>query len=180
MMLAAVMLLAACKKDKDTEVKNIETKSSIEVKAITLSAASFTLDDGESKTLTATIEPAGAENTLTWTSSNTSVATVNNGKVTAVAPGTAIITATAPNGVKITYSVTVENEPAKGWVLEWADNFDIDDFIDPAVWSKIPRNVDVEFQNTMSNHDALFDVKGGNLILRGMVNPGITDRKSVV
>ena len=70
-----------------------------------------------------------------------------------------------------------KDDLVKGWELEWEDNFDIDNFIDPSVWSKVPRDIP-EFQNTMSDHDALFDVKEGNLILRGMVNPGIPGDKS--
>lgn len=46
--------------------------------------------------LTATVYPSNADNkTVTWTSSNTSVATVNNGYVTAQGAGLATITATA-------------------------------------------------------------------------------------
>ena len=71
----------------------------------------MTLDVGKSDTLTATVEPEKATNkNVTWESSNTSVATVDNGgKVTAVAPGTATITATAADGSgeKATCSVTV-------------------------------------------------------------------------
>jgi len=60
------------------------------------------------------------------------------------------------------------------WVLEWEENFNKDDFIDEAVWSKIPRDIPA-WQCHMSDYDALFDVKNGNLILRGMVNPGPPD-----
>ena len=50
-------------------------------------------------TLTATVAPDNATNkAVTWTSSNPSVATVENGVVTAVAPGTATITATTQDG----------------------------------------------------------------------------------
>lgn len=69
------------------------------VTGITLNKTSTTIVDA-SETLTATISPANAtNNSVTWTSSNTDVATVNeNGEVTAVASGTAIITATANDG----------------------------------------------------------------------------------
>ena len=50
-------------------------------------------------TLTATVAPDNATNqAVTWTSSNPSVATVENGVVTAVAPGTAVITVTTQDG----------------------------------------------------------------------------------
>ena len=72
----------------------------VNVTGVTLSetSAEMTLG-GETLTLTATVAPANATNkTVTWTTSDESVATVANGVVTAVAPGTATITATATNG----------------------------------------------------------------------------------
>ena len=67
--------------------------------SITLNQTSATLQEGSSLTLTATTQNAGSA-TVTWTSSNTGVATVSNGVVTALAAGSAIITA------KITVSGT--------------------------------------------------------------------------
>jgi len=78
---------------------NVYFKTVNVVTGITLNKTSTTIVDA-SETLTATISPANAtNNSVTWTSSNTDVATVNeNGEVTAVASGTAIITATANDG----------------------------------------------------------------------------------
>ena len=56
--------------------------------SVTLSKTSITLTPGKEETLKAT-----ATGTVTWKSSDDSVATVNNGKVTAIAPGNATITA---------------------------------------------------------------------------------------
>ena len=61
-------------------------------------------------TLTATVAPENAaDKTVTWSSDNPAVASVNNGEVTALAIGTAIITATANDGsgVKATCTVNV-------------------------------------------------------------------------
>lgn len=59
-------------------------------------------------TVTATIAPS-----LIWTSSDSNVATVNNGVITAVGVGTAIITATTVDGNKsASCSVTVSNSTA--------------------------------------------------------------------
>ena len=59
-------------------------------------------------TLTATVAPDNATNkAVTWTSSNPSVATVENGVVTAAARGTAVITATAADGSGASASCTV-------------------------------------------------------------------------
>ncbi|MDE7291612.1 MAG: leucine-rich repeat protein [Treponemataceae bacterium] len=62
---------------------------------ITLNETSLILRRNESRILTVTVHPENADDKLaTWTSSDTGVATVdNNGIVTAVAQGTAIITA---------------------------------------------------------------------------------------
>ena len=69
-----------------------------------------TVDRGKTITLTATVAPDGATTkTVTWSSSDTAVATVANGVVTGVKAGTATITATSvsePN-VKGTLEVTV-------------------------------------------------------------------------
>lgn len=64
---------------------------------ITLNKSELTLTAGEDETLTATVTPEGSTDTVVWSSSKTDVATVDSatGKVTAVAPGEAIITATA-------------------------------------------------------------------------------------
>ena len=70
------------------------------VTSIKLSAATLTITEGSSKTLTATVAPASATNkTLSWTSSNKKIATVSaKGVVKAIAPGTATITAKAADG----------------------------------------------------------------------------------
>ncbi len=83
--------------------------SVVPVEGVTLNHGSMTLDVGQSSTLTATVSPANATNkSVTWSTSNASVATVSNGVVTAVAPGTAIITVTTVDGGKTaTCAVTV-------------------------------------------------------------------------
>lgn len=74
--------------EPDTEV--------VEVTSVTLDQKSVTLDKGTGVTLHAVVAPDNATNkNITWTSSNTSVATVKNGVVTAVAAGMSAITAAA-------------------------------------------------------------------------------------
>lgn len=69
-------------------------------------SATLAVDGSETLTVTALPEEANSEalpDTLTWTSSDGSVATVDNaGKVTGVAPGTATITVTTNNGTEDT------------------------------------------------------------------------------
>lgn len=71
---------------------------------VTLSDAKVALAKGGSKTVTAT-----GRDTITWTSSNTAVASVVNGKINAVGTGTATITATQTDGQKAVCEVTVTN-----------------------------------------------------------------------
>ena len=85
---------------KKIEVYGYENPTTVNVTGVTLSetAASLTVG-GETLTLTATVLPDDAtDKTVTWTSSDPTVATVADGVVTAVAAGTATITATATNG----------------------------------------------------------------------------------
>ena len=82
----------------------------IAVSGVSLSPGSLELEVGQTATITATVNPSNATNkTVSWSSSNPSVATVSGGKVTAVATGSATITATA-GGKSATCSVTVKNK----------------------------------------------------------------------
>ena len=112
----------------DTEVLNpefatlmenlkAETKVvvSTKVDAVTLSQNEGILNVGKSVTLTATVTPEeiAADTTVTWSSSDEAVATVDsNGKVTAVATGNATITATASEE-SATCDITVQKAASK-------------------------------------------------------------------
>ena len=76
--------------------------TAVPVLGAALDKTSMNLTAGSTGTLTATINPTDAANkSLTWTSDNEAVATVDeNGKVTAVAEGTAHITAKTVDGEK--------------------------------------------------------------------------------
>lgn len=78
---------------------------------IRLDKDSLELMEGESATLTATVTPAGQ--TVTWSSSDPSVATVEGGVVTAVKAGTATITAKAGEA-SATCQVTVQAKEDPG------------------------------------------------------------------
>lgn len=72
------------------------TVNPIYVSSIYLSRSILTLTIGQSSTLTASVNPSNAtDKTLEWTTSNTTVATVTDGVITTVAPGTCVITAKA-------------------------------------------------------------------------------------
>ena len=89
-------------------------KPTVPVTGVTLDKTTAELTVGETATLTATVVPEDATNQkVTWTSSDTSVATVDeNGVVTAVANGTTTITATTEDGgFTASCTVTVTEPP---------------------------------------------------------------------
>lgn len=82
--------------------------SSVPATSISLDKPSVTLTKGTTTTLTATVLPSNASNkTVTWKSSNSSIASVDNGVVTAVGAGTATITATTTDGTGLSATCTV-------------------------------------------------------------------------
>jgi uncharacterized protein YjdB/endonuclease I len=85
--------------------------AAVAVTSVTLSPTTLALKVGQTSTLTATISPTNATNkAVTWSSSNTAIATVANGVVTAVAAGSATITVTTSDGGHTaTCTVTVTN-----------------------------------------------------------------------
>ena len=93
------------------------TAATVPVTGVTLNKTSTSLYVGDTETLTATAEPSDATNkNVTWSSDDTSVATVDaSGLVTAVAPGTAVITVTTADGGKTaTCTVTVSRYSSGG------------------------------------------------------------------
>ena len=99
----------------DSKEYTLNIKSAtVPVTGVTLNQAELSLYTGESKTLTATVQPDSATNkNVTWESSNKSVATVDaTGEVTAIGAGTATITVTTVDGNKTaTCTVTVTAAP---------------------------------------------------------------------
>lgn len=100
----------------DTEVQAL--RSDIQVSGVTLSDSSYTLTIDDSTTLAATVTPVTTllDRTVTWTTSNDKVATVDgNGVVTAVAEGTAMITVTSvanpAKSASVVITVTTEVTP---------------------------------------------------------------------
>lgn len=99
----------------------LETDIAYNVASIKLSNSNINLSKkGEQQTIKASISPANATNkTLTWKSSNPTVATVDqNGKVTAVSNGTTNITVTTQDGnktatCKVTVNIPKPVEPTK-------------------------------------------------------------------
>lgn len=79
---------------------NIDKSEVVPVTGVKLDKTSLTLQETDSATLTATVDPADATNkNVNWESNDTSIATVDaSGKVTAISAGNATITAIAADG----------------------------------------------------------------------------------
>ena len=99
----AALALAAAVSCSDKE----DEETTVDLKAISLSSPSLDLFVGDESTLTVKYTPENATKkpAATWTSSNESVASVSEGKVTALAAGEATITATVE---KFTATCTVK------------------------------------------------------------------------
>lgn len=93
--------------DSSGNIANKEIKVIVKEPTINIEQANISLTVGETVTLNATVQ--GASQTITWTSSDESVVTVDaNGVVTAVKEGTATITASA-NGIKDTTEIRIQS-----------------------------------------------------------------------
>ena len=116
---------------KKIEVYGYVTPTTVNVSGVELNKTEATLTVNGTETLTATVSPDDAANkTVTWSSDNEAVATVDaDGVVTAVSAGTATITATATNGTDdtsddktATCAVTVNAALTAGSVIEFDEN----------------------------------------------------------
>ncbi|MDE5850669.1 MAG: Ig-like domain-containing protein [Muribaculaceae bacterium] len=153
------------------------------VESVTFKRHDVAIEKGKTLTLVATITPGDAiVTTATWTSSDPTVATVENGKITAVAVGTAVITATA-DGKSDSCTVTVKNSVAtvtidpteasieKGKTLQLKATVSPADAIDTTVtWSSSNSKIVTVDQNGM-----VTAVEGGSATITAAstANPAI-------
>jgi uncharacterized protein YjdB len=106
----------------DFRVVEVVDVSVVNVSGVSLDITSAPLEIGGTLQLGATVEPADASNKeVTWSSSNTDVATVVDGLVTAVAAGTATITVTTDDRNKTAFC-TVQVDGFDGISAEIASN----------------------------------------------------------
>lgn len=92
-------------------VKALTTGEIVDLENISFDKSSISLAYGDTYTLTPTFTPSNASNkNLIWSSSDTNVATVSDGIVTALNKGTTVITATSKenNSIKATIAVNVK------------------------------------------------------------------------
>ena len=113
---------------------------------------------GDTETLTATVYPDGLINkTLSWSSSKTSVATVDqNGLVIAMAPGTATITATATDGSGVSASCVVNVVPEY--------TMSVDTLVHIRGTERVARTVDINLDNREAISGVQFDITLPNYV----------------
>lgn len=104
----------------------VAQNANINAKSITLNKDTLEIYKGTSSTLIATATPPNHTDSILWKSSNTDVATVNNGTITGKGTGNSVITAysSANENVKAECSVTVKEavqltgHPTNGLTLQ--------------------------------------------------------------
>ncbi|MDR2064210.1 MAG: Ig-like domain-containing protein [Prevotellaceae bacterium] len=161
---AGLMIMSGCSKDEPH----------IAATGISLNKTELTLAAGGKETLVATITPADATNkNVIWSSSNAYIASVNaqTGEVTAVADGTATITATTQDG---SYTATCEvkvNDILRTYLkldlLQYAGNTVAITYTDGGT-ENLTRNNDGYFHINKSNKTLKsITLEGGSPILIG-------------
>lgn len=88
--------------------------------SVALNVKETNLVAGRQQALKATVMPITSDTTVTWLSSNNSVATVENGTVTGISTGTATVSAITVNNLIATCAVTVITPPPESITLNKA------------------------------------------------------------
>ena len=103
-----------------TNLTSCNKDGRVTISSITLNMPTATLKVGETVTLKASVKPDDAsDKTVTWSTSDASIATVNNGVVTAKKVGRATISAKARDE-EATCAITVEATPVTSVTLDKA------------------------------------------------------------
>lgn len=132
----------------------------VELQSISLTPNTFNLTVGATQTLSVQATPANANAKVTWSSSDTSVATVNNGVVTAVSAGTATITATstANTNIKATATVTVKM-PKKATAIELIGSPTVTQYQEGQIFNPAGLTVKVTYDDgTISSYSSTDDL----------------------
>ena len=94
--------------NKKATVSVVVKEKVVPVSNVSLNNSNISMSTGNSKTLKATVSPSNAtDKTITWSSSNTNIATVKDGEVIAKSNGAVIITATSTSGKSASCTVVI-------------------------------------------------------------------------
>jgi len=140
------------------------TKSGSLATGITISPSTLEMNSGTTAQLMATLTPEGSFGSVTWSSSDESVATVDgNGVVTAVAGGTCIITATAGGSLKkATCSVTVKQLVTKIVLSQKQVFLKLDEFVRLTA-TVLPENAANKNVVWSSSNESIAPVRSGRV-----------------
>lgn len=109
---ATIMVTTADGSKTATCTVNVRVHIGVPVQSVGLNKTELALEVGKTGTLEAIVEPSDATNkNVTWSSNNPEFATVDNGVVTAVSAGEAIITVTTEDGAKTATCKVTVNAP---------------------------------------------------------------------
>lgn len=117
------------------------TVEAIKIESIAFANNNLILEIGETETLSPVIEPsAAAGEPLNWSSSNTNIAKIENGVVTAAEAGSATIIAISKNGISAMCSVEVKKPSAYDSLSPFEKKF-FDEFIKHLGDFKSPESI---------------------------------------
>ncbi len=152
----------------------------VHVTGVSLDHTSLDLHPGEQDSLTATVAPSNASNkNVTWSTNASSVATVNNGTVTAVSAGTATITVTTEDGSKTaTCTVTVTNVAVTGVTLNKSSLTLTRLDSETLIATITPSNATNKNINWSSSNTSVASVSGGTVTAVAQGTATITARSS--
>ena len=104
----AKITVAAKDNSKKKQVVVVQVREYVPATGLTLSNTTLTMGVGDKQSTVYSISPSGTDDKVKWATNNKAVAKVNKkGLITAVAPGTAIVTASTTSGRTAQVSVTV-------------------------------------------------------------------------
>lgn len=158
-------ITASVKGVKKKATCKITVSKSIAVKSVTLSLEKVSLTTGQVYELKQTVNPGNASNKkVTWTSSNPAVATVADGKVTALSSGTTAINVTTTNGKKTaTCNVTVST-PTSGLTVTPASKQLLVNEQFQLASTLVPANADNKTVTWSSSNPSLISVSEAGIV----------------
>lgn len=146
----------------DEYVAGLTPEVRVPCTGISLSSETLTFTEAGTQTLTVTVEPEGCTDTVTWESSDTGVATVSGGIVTAVGNGGATITAIC-GGFSATCAVSVSGiisgETSLVYSLPESTTFDGTNYIDTGI----------QLFDTLKDFTILLDYEEGDNAMRATI-----------